>query len=117
MGLAISAASLATLRPLLALATWKLGLGSTEGSSLTRSYKLPSGSMANGNIRLDRNIYIMSEFSQGRSSAKKGEAAWDLGTHTMAYAEPAKNMSTESAKETDFDNSSQEQLRERPRGD
>lgn len=110
MGLAISAASLATLRPLLNQISWKLGFGSEQKSSPSRLYKLPSNHKTNGGSHLDRNVYILSEFSQGRSLTKKGSEDWELGTHTAAYAEPSKNLSTESTKEINFDNESQEYL-------
>lgn len=110
LGLAISAASLVTLRPLLNQISWKLGVGSEQRSSPSRVYKLPSNHKINGGSHLDRNVYIMSEFSQGRSFAKKGGEDSELGTHTAAYAGPGKNLSTESTKEINFDNESQERL-------
>lgn len=110
LGLAISAASLVTLRPLLNQISWKLGFGSDQRSSPSRLYKLPSNHKTNGGSRPDRNGYIMSEFSQGRSFAKKGDEDWKLGIHSAAYADPSKDLPRESTKEINFDNESQEHL-------
>ncbi|UKZ82889.1 hypothetical protein TrVFT333_010689 [Trichoderma virens FT-333] len=111
MGLAISAASIATLRPLVKELGWKLGLASSQPLSRSRGpygNKIPSSDMhkTNGNNRLD--IHVLSEFSQG--SNKRGGGREGLGTHARAYS--SKNMMRQSYKEAnmDLDNESQEQL-------
>ncbi len=114
IGLAISATSLATLRPLVKQLGWKLGFASSQHLSRSRgpyANKIPSSNIhnkTNGNNRLD--VYVLSEFSQARRSNKGGDDRDKLGTHTSAYA--GKNMTRQSDKEADMDldNKSQEQL-------
>lgn len=85
MGLAISAASLSTLRPLAKIIGWKLGLTS-QNTSPSQNYN-PSARGFNG-IRSPHpgdHVYIHSEVSQNAThfDARK---SWALGTKVTAYA-------------------------------
>lgn len=85
MGLAISAASLSTLRPLAKAVGWKLGIGSQH----TDPRNQYSGSNALGRSerrsRLGR-VYVQSEFKQD-TGGSVGLSRWAIGTKSTAYAE------------------------------
>lgn len=91
MSLAISAASLSTLRPLVKAIGWKFGLtsersGEQYGASSRRSRRsrLPNLHNVSGN-KLGHHVYIKSEFSQDKSMPE-GDPRWKIGTQTTAYA-------------------------------
>ncbi|KAJ6439291.1 integral membrane protein [Purpureocillium lavendulum] len=94
MGLAISAASLATLRPLVKMAAWKLGLSTKQTTSARTPYGASNTrglgpSSANGSTRFDNHVYVLSEFTQGTTKAGQ-YTDWKVGTHATAYADPQK---------------------------
>ncbi|KAJ4144275.1 hypothetical protein LMH87_003165 [Akanthomyces muscarius] len=90
MSLAISAASISTLRPLVKAVGWKFGLSSqrTGGSNLYgangRRSRLPSFHNASSK-KLGHHVYIKSEFSQD-ASCPGGDPRWKIGTQATAYA-------------------------------
>ncbi|KND93230.1 hypothetical protein TOPH_02471 [Tolypocladium ophioglossoides CBS 100239] len=78
MGLAIGAASLATLRPLVKMAAWKLGISSQRTTITQTPYgaTMPPRSIPNnpeGGNQFDRNVYVMSEIhvKSGNDSQEK----------------------------------------------
>lgn len=90
MGLAISAASLATLRPLFKMAAWKLGFSSRQTTSARTPYgaSVPHGlgpNSTHGVGTFDNHVYVLSEFTQGTTKVEK-YGDWKVGTHTTAYA-------------------------------
>jgi hypothetical protein len=123
MGLAISAASLATLRPLFKVIGWKLGFTSRPSGP---SHAYPSARLPSGNTRsrstnadpFDNNVYVLSEFSQGTAQPAL-DARDKLGTHTTAYTEVGARRMSEKEAHLQYANESQEQLHEqvyRPAG-
>lgn len=90
MSLAISAASISALRPLIKAVGWKFGLssqrtgaGNLYGANGHRS-RLPSFHNASSN-KLGHHVYIKSEFSQD-ASCPTGDPRWKIGTQATAYA-------------------------------
>lgn len=90
MSLAISAASISTLRPLVKAVGWKLGL-SSQKTGVSQQYgtegrrsKLPNFPNSSAN-KLGHHVYIKSEFSQDASSPD-GDPRWNIGTQATAYA-------------------------------
>lgn len=116
MGLAISAASLATLRPLAKEVGWKLGISSKPS---VPSYGHPSARIASANMPsritntdpFDNNVYVLSEFSQGTASPALGPNG-KLGTHSTAYTELGSRRQSEKEAHLQYANESQEQLHE-----
>ncbi|UNI24555.1 hypothetical protein JDV02_010290 [Purpureocillium takamizusanense] len=115
MGLAISAASLATLRPLFKMVAWRLGIASRQTTSARTPYgaSIPQGRAPNsthGVDTFDNRVYVLSEFTQGTSKVERF-ADWKVGTHTVAYAEHhKKNMSDHDVHMTTGSVDSQENL-------
>ncbi len=117
MGLAISAASLATLRPLLKLVAVKLGITSARTAPSGAPYgtgphsKTVQSKNRNANP-FDPNVYVMSEFSQGTSGSPTNVDG-QFGTQTTAYAGGyGKGRQYTRDVKLDSDNESQEQLHE-----
>jgi hypothetical protein len=116
MGLAISAASLATLRPLFKVIGWRLGFTSRP-SGPSNGY--PSARLASGNTRsrstnadpFDNNVYVLSEFSQGTAPPELG-AGDKLGTHSTAYTELGLRRPSDKDSHLQYANESQEKLHE-----
>jgi hypothetical protein len=89
MGLAISAASLSTLRPLAKAVGWKFGIGSQHTDPRTQYV---GGN--NGAARYERrsklgHVYIRSEFKQD-ADGSEGTSRWAIGTLSTAYANNGK---------------------------
>lgn len=90
MSLAISAASISTLRPLIKAVGWRLELssqrtgGSNQYGTNGRRSRLPSFHNAASN-KLGHHVYIKSEFSQA-ASCPDGDPRWKIGTQATAYA-------------------------------
>ncbi|UNI16898.1 hypothetical protein JDV02_003287 [Purpureocillium takamizusanense] len=121
MGLAISAASLATLRPLVKAIALKLGITSARSSppyygTGPRSKTTMGAGSRNGTVAnpFDPNVYVMSEFSQGTSGGSPRNGSGHFGTETTAYAGSFGKSSRQYAQDVklESDNESQEQLHE-----
>ncbi|KAK2608419.1 hypothetical protein QQS21_003105 [Conoideocrella luteorostrata] len=107
MGLAISAASLATLRPLVKAVALKLGIASQPSmiSPGHPSIRISSGNKPSRTAAADpfnNNVYVLSEFSQGIASPAMGVNG-KMGTHSTAYTEigAKKHLGKETYPESD----------------
>ena len=89
MGLAISAASLSTLRPLAKAVGWKFGIGS-QHTDPRAQYVGGGNAMARPGRRSKLgHVYIQSEFKQD-TVGSGGGSRWAIGTQSSAYADNGK---------------------------